>query len=57
MERKKYSSNYKRAGREVTSSKPHKKAEKKYNKHGIEIIGMNKERERKYAAPNETYRS
>lgn len=36
---KKYTSEIKRTGREVTSGQPHKKRVKRYNKVGIEIIG------------------
>lgn len=45
---KKYTSEIKRPGREVTNGQSHKKRVKRYNKAGIEIIGERESREQKF---------
>ncbi|MEG0471094.1 MAG: hypothetical protein RR588_02055 [Solibacillus sp.] len=52
----KYSSDYKRAGREIHHDKPRKKRVKQYSKNGFEIFGDRPSREKQYVIPYETYR-
>lgn len=54
---KKYTSEIKRIGREVTSGQSHKKRVQRYNKAGILIEGDRPSREQKYVIPYETLSS
>lgn len=55
MERKKYTSNYQRPGRNI-EDKPRKKRVQSVNKNGIPSHGDRPAREKQYVIPYATYR-